>query len=99
MRSSSISIAWYCYSPTHHYLVTSTKAETSQLQFWAIRNSTAYKLSLVELDTVVKDRDVSLMTVYNQTFLRVNIIHEEADSTALKEIHLYCVLNDQVGLN
>jgi len=96
VRSSSISIAWYCYSPTHHYLVTSTKAETSQLQFWAIRNSTAYKLSLVELDTVVKDRDVSLMTVYNQTFLRVNIIHEEADSTALKEIHLYCVLNDQV---
>jgi len=92
-----VSIAWYCYSPSHHYLVTSTKVETSQLQVWAIRNSTVYKLGMVELDTVVvKDRDVSFMTVYNQTFLRVNINTGEGESSVLKEIQLYCVINDQI---
>lgn len=97
LRSSSVNIAWYCYSPIRHYFVTSSKADTSQLQVWVIRNSTAYKLGLVELDTVtVKDKDVSLMTVYNQTFLRVNVNKEGEDGIVLREIHLYCVLNDQV---
>lgn len=100
LRSSSVSIAWYCYSPTNHYFVTSTKSETSQLQVWAIRNSTPYKLGMVELDNVeVKDRDVSFMNLYGQTFLRVNINHIEEDCSVLKEIQLYCVQNDQVTLS
>eukprot|EP00092_Neocalanus_flemingeri_P012398 GFUD01013366.1.p1 GENE.GFUD01013366.1~~GFUD01013366.1.p1 ORF type:complete len:648 (+),score=195.80 GFUD01013366.1:551-2494(+) len=99
VRSSSVTIAWYCYSPVNHYLVTSSKVDTSQLQVWAIRNSTAYKLGMVELDTIlVKDKDVSLMNVYNQTFLRVNINQGDGEIAVLKEIQLYCVLNDQVTL-
>jgi hypothetical protein len=87
-----VSVAWYCHSPSNHYLVTRSRAETSQLQVCAIRNSTPYKLGIVELDNIaVKDRDMSFMTVYNQTFLRVNINHVEGESTvALKEIQIYC---------
>ena len=52
---------------------------------------------MVELgDIVVKDRDVSFMTVYGFTFLRVNINQGEGDSSVLSEIKLYSVLHDQV---
>lgn len=99
LRSSSVGTAWYCYSPTNHYLLTSSKQETDQLQVWVIRNSTPYKLGMVELDNIlVKDRDVSFMTLYGQTFLRVNISNGEGDSAVLREIQLYCVQNDQVTL-
>jgi len=97
LRSSSVSIAWYCYNPTNNYFVTSSKQETSQLQVWTIRNSTPYKLGMVELgDTVVRDRDVSFLTLYGFTFLRVNIVEGEGESTVLGEIHLYSVHHDQV---
>ena len=97
MRSSAVSIAWYCYDPTNNYFVTSTKQETSQLQVWTIKNSTPYKLGMVELGSaVVKDRDVSFMTLYGFTFMRVNINQGEGDSSVLTEIKLYSVLPDQV---
>jgi len=97
LRSTSVTISWYCYDPINHYFVVSSKQETSQLQVWAIKNSTPYKLGMVELgDIVVKDRDVSFMTVYGFTFLRVNINQGEGDSSVLSEIKLYSVLHDQV---
>jgi len=98
LRSSAVSVSWYCYDPTNNYFVTSTKQETSQLQVWAIKNSTPYKLGMVELgSTVVKDRDVSFMTLYGFTFLRVNINQGEGDTSVLTEIKLYSVLQDQVS--
>jgi len=98
LRSSAVSIAWYCYDPTNNYFVTSTKQETSQLQVWTIKNSTPYKLGMVELGSaVVKDRDVSFMTLYGFTFMRVNINQGEGDSSVLTEIKLYSVLPDQVS--
>jgi len=98
LRSSAVSVSWYCYDPTNNYFVTSTKQETSQLQVWAIKNSTPYKLGMVELgSTVVRDRDVSFMTLYGFTFLRVNINQGEGDTSVLTEIKLYSVLQDQVS--
>jgi len=100
LRSTSVPIAWYSYCTANHYFVTSTTAEASQLQVWAIRNCTPYKLGLVELENIsVKDRDLAFLVVYNQPFLRVNVCQGSGDGVVLKEVRLYSVLNDQIILS
>ena len=74
--------------------------ETAEVQIWTVRNSAPYKIGVVELENmVVKDRDVSFLTVYNQSFLRISVHGEDDECALLRELHLYCILNDQVTIS
>jgi hypothetical protein len=54
-----------------------------------------YKLPAIELSSgsMVREKDVSIFTLYNNTFIRVN--SPPVDSVT-KQIQLYSVANDQV---
>jgi hypothetical protein len=60
---------------------------------WNIRSSTVYKLPAIELSSMVREKDVSIFSLYSNTFIRVN--SPPVDSLT-KQIHLYSVANDQV---
>jgi hypothetical protein len=62
------------------------------LKVWNIRNSMIYKLPAIELGNgnSVKEKDVSVLSLYSATFVRVNTL-------ATNQIHLYSVANDQAS--
>jgi len=100
IRSSNTSVSWFvsCPSsscPSSNIIVTASKTETNSLQVWSISSSNIFKLPGIDLcGSVVTEKDVSLLTVYEQTFIRVNLVMEGV----LRGVQLYSAGQDQVTL-
>ena len=45
-------------------------------QVWALRSGSCYKLGSVESDGVVKEKEVAMLSVYNQSYLALSVGEE-----------------------
>ena len=46
------------------------------LQVWALRSGSCYKLGSVESEGVVKEKEVAMLSVYNQSYLALSVGEE-----------------------
>ena len=59
------------------YLVVSWSNEIRKLpQVWALRSGSCYKLGSVESEVVVKEKEVAMLSVYNQSYLALSVGEE-----------------------
>ena len=45
-------------------------------QIWALRSGSCYKLGSVESEGVVKEKEVAILSVYNQSYLALSVGEE-----------------------
>ena len=45
-------------------------------QVWALRSGSCYKLGSVESEVVVKEKEVAMLSVYNQSYLALSVGEE-----------------------
>ena len=43
------------------------------MQVWALRSGSCYKLGSVESEVVVKEKEVAMLSVYNQSYLALSV--------------------------
>ena len=46
------------------------------MQVWALRSGSCYKLGSVESEVVVKEKEVAMLSVYNQSYLALSMGEE-----------------------
>lgn len=95
LRNTSVGIKFFFMCPRSLTLLTSPSDASRNLQVWTLKSGTLYKLPVITTETPVKDKEASVLTVYDQTFISV-ICRDSAGRVGT--IHLYHVLNDQVNL-
>ena len=55
-------------------------------QVWALRSGSCYKLGSVESEVVVKEKEVAMLSVYNQSYLALSV-GEEVIQLTKKDYH------------
>ena len=56
------------------------------MQVWALRSGSCYKLGSVESEVVVKEKEVAMLSVYNQSYLALSV-GEEVIQLTKKDYH------------
>lgn len=94
VRSQSVSICWYHFCTRCNIFVTSPSATTRTLYLFAIKSGYICKVGKVDLESKVKEKDVTFCKLYNdQVYVAISYQLERGS-----EIHLYCVNSDFVGV-
>jgi len=96
LRNTSVGIKFFFMCPRTLTLITSPSDASRNLQVWTLKCGTLYKLPVITAESPVKDKEASVLSVYDQTFISVIC----RDSTGrVGTINLYHVHNDQVILS
>ena len=76
-----------CIVPAKYEKGVSWNNEIRKLpQVWALRSGSCYKLGSVESEGVVKEKEVAMLSVYNQSYLALSV-GEEVIQLTKKDYH------------
>lgn len=98
LRSHVQTLSWYVFCPRSSLAVAASQTLTNWVQPFFFKNGCIYKLPKIEYDGTtlqLKERDVSILNLYDQTYIGV-VVHKE-DSPV--ELHLYAVTKEFTQVN